>query len=98
MIKPIFIRFSECVINVVDIRSICHTGSKTRLAFVQRDGQFTFEGDVREELWGLIKLALAPKDEPQPELAAEPEPPVEAGATTNPIVGQLADGTPVYAA
>ena len=62
MIASKFIRFNKAVINIHDVRSIYFYDEKTTIRFIYRDGALTFDGDVRDELWGLIKLATEPKD------------------------------------
>lgn len=67
MIAPKFIRFNGEIVNIVFIVHIYYTKNheKTYIDCGQH-GNVGFKGDVRDELWGLIKLAMQPKDVAQP--------------------------------
>lgn len=106
MIEPIFIRADESILNIVDVKNVWHdAGSdKTYLSYHSDTCDTYLDGDVREELWGLIKFAMAKRGGNVIELAAEskpesqPEAPVDNEFTIRCVIGKLADGTPVYAA
>ena len=71
MNAPKFIRYNKSIINVHDIVSVCYQKDveisigETRVAFIH-GRVFVFNGDVRDELWELIKFAMQPKGESYP--------------------------------
>ena len=68
MIAPKFIRFQKVILNVHDIANVWYNDydEGTHIGFIHRSHNFKFDGDVLDELWGLIKFALASKDESYP--------------------------------
>jgi hypothetical protein len=64
--RPKFIRIQGNIINVNNISDVAlldRGGSKdTKVTYLNQD-HLWFSGDVRDEIWELMKLALKPKDE-----------------------------------
>tara|TARA_R110002094_G_scaffold195793_1_gene168745 strand:- start:761 stop:1072 length:312 start_codon:yes stop_codon:yes gene_type:complete len=102
VIEPIFIRVDGFILNIVDIKNIWyHTGSeKTYLSYHSDTNDVYLDGDVRDELWGLIKISMAKRSGNVVQLDAEPQPtPIitELELDTRVVIGELFNGTPIYA-
>ena len=71
MIAPKFIRFRGDIINITKVIDVCFNSEKQQTAICYGVGEAVwghYDGDHRDEIWGLIKLALRAKDE-DPKLA-----------------------------
>lgn len=65
MSAPKFIRFRKQILSINGVKYIWLDGENTKMSY-ETGSAFNFDGDVRDELWDLIKFALAPKDESYP--------------------------------
>lgn len=92
MIAPKFVRFNGEIFNIVFVTNISYIENQeqTYINFGQH-GCISFAGDVRDELWGLIKLALEPKEVTQSDTAPEKSPVPE-----RQVIGMFMNGSTVY--
>tara|TARA_R110002096_G_scaffold81468_1_gene190051 strand:- start:364 stop:675 length:312 start_codon:yes stop_codon:yes gene_type:complete len=102
VIEPIFIRVDESILNIADIKSVWYNAGKdkTYISYHVAGGDTYLDGDLRNELWGLIKISMAKRGGNVIELAAEPQPApivVEPEPDARVIIGKLFNGTPIYA-
>ena len=102
MIEPIFIRIDGCIFNIADVKSIWHDAGddKTYCSYNSDTCDTYIKGDAREELWGLIKFAMAKRSGGVIELTADSEPTpiiIEPEPDARVVIGELFNGTPIYA-
>lgn len=96
-----FIRFRGDIVNLTKVADVCYNSEKQQTAICYDAGDkglwAYYDGDCRNELWDLIKLAMQPKDaQPDPSTKKNRLADSSVSACTPSHVGFTLDGTPIY--